>query len=203
MFSVAITYPTGILWTINLEAVNESWGVLMIHTPFFLAFSSNSSDTLWEPVIITKETLRSTKASWTSGLSPTIAISPSSINPFMLSGCIAATQIFPGNFGLLPWMYNSFADKVSTILSIEVLLLARITLSHISIYEEVKLDTDSIPNKWSFESATGRDWMFLSLIMFQAIFNDISGVTGLILSIFKSSTFNFTVSKYSGASAPK
>ena len=80
-------------------------------------------------------------------------------------------------------------------LSNEVALLARILLSQISMYVAVMFDVDNIPSKWLFPSATGIDFKFLSLIMFQAIFNETSGANGAILSISKSSTFSLTVSK--------
>ena len=55
----------------------------------------------WEgaypPVTIINETLSLINSAWASSLSPTIAISPSSIWPVIVSGCIAETTILPGN----------------------------------------------------------------------------------------------------------
>ena len=98
MFSLTITYPTGILWTISLEAVNESCWVTIIVTPCSLAKLTIFSDGAYPPVTIINEILSFINAAWASSLSPTIAMSPSSIWPDIVSGCIAVTTILPGKW---------------------------------------------------------------------------------------------------------
>ena len=100
-------------------------------------------------------------------------------------------------------MYKGLASRVSIIFSIDVLLLPNISLSSISIYEDVKFEIEIIPFNLPNSSTTGKDLRWLSLIIFQAFFKDKLLFIGDILSISKSSTFSLTVSNNLGASTPK
>ena len=100
-------------------------------------------------------------------------------------------------------MYKDFASRVSTIFSIDVLLLPNISLSPISIYEDVKFEIERIPFNLPLSSTTGSDLAWLSLIIFQALFKDKLPFIGSIVSISKSSTFSLTVSNNFGASTLK
>ena len=72
---------------------------------FFLASSIISLEGVCPPVTINKETFNSINSACISALSPAIAMSPSLMNSFKDSACIAATTTFPGNTFLSSFMF--------------------------------------------------------------------------------------------------